>query len=114
MELFQKIFKKVGIELHLTPYKVVATSPGSGVIECVPNSITRMEIGNKTASNLKQYFIETFGDNTSEYQMARRNFTVSMAGYTVLSMILKIKDRHNGNIMIDYTKGYIVHIGKRI
>ncbi|CAD5119038.1 DgyrCDS7687 [Dimorphilus gyrociliatus] len=110
MELFQKIFKKVGIELYVSPYKVVATSPGSGVIECVPNSITRMEIGNKTASSLKQYFIETFGDNTPEYLMARRNFTVSMAGYTVLSMILKIKDRHNGNIMIDFKKGYIVHI----
>ena len=44
--------------MYLKPYRVVATAPGSGVIEVVPNSKTRDELGKKTDETLYHHFIK--------------------------------------------------------
>ena len=41
---------------------------------------------------------------------ARANFTRSMAAYSILMYLFTLRDRHNGNVLVD-EEGQIVHIG---
>jgi phosphatidylinositol 4-kinase len=110
IELFKTILDDVGLDVYLYPYKVIATRPGCGIIEVVPNAKSRDAIGKYLDGNLMDYFISKYGPVNSEpFQRARTNFIQSMAAYAVVSYILQVKDRHNGNILID-DEGHLVHI----
>ncbi|KAG5473529.1 hypothetical protein LSCM4_03598 [Leishmania orientalis] len=108
--LMQRILRSTGVPSFLYPYRVVTTRQNSGIIECVPRSRSRNEIGKLVESNVAEFFVQTFGHPESAgFRRARENFVKSTAAYSVVSFILNIKDRHNGNIMID-ADGHLVHI----
>jgi len=108
--VFKNIFTNVGLDLYLFPYRIVATAPGCGMIDVIPNSISRDQLGREKVNNLQDYFVTKYGGVDSiEYQKARNNFIQSVASYSVISYLLQFKDRHNGNIMID-DDGHVIHI----
>ena len=107
---FRGIFNSCGLDVYVYPYRVTATAPGCGVIDVLPNSISRDMLGREAVNGLYDYFITKYGGEDSvRFQEARANFVKSMAAYSVISYLLQFKDRHNGNIMIDHA-GHILHI----
>lgn len=107
---FRGIFHYVGLPVYVFPYRVTATAPGCGVIDVLPNSISRDMLGREAVNGLYEWFIASFGtEDSAEFQFARNNFVKSLAAYSVISYLLQFKDRHNGNIMFD-DQGHILHI----
>lgn len=107
---FRGIFASVGLDVWVFPYRVTSTAPGCGVIDVLPNSISRDMLGREAVNGLYDYFISKYGGEESiRFQEARTNFVKSMAAYSVISYLLQFKDRHNGNIMVD-DAGHIIHI----
>lgn len=106
----KNIFEAAGLNLYYFPYRVVATGPGCGVIEVIPNSISRDQLGREKINSLYDYFVFKFGNERSpKFVQARENFVKSVAAYSLACYLLVIKDRHNGNIMIS-DEGHIIHI----
>ncbi|KAF9884109.1 phosphatidylinositol-4- kinase [Aspergillus nanangensis] len=107
---FRSIFTSVGLDVWVFPYRVTSTAPGCGVIDVLPNSISRDMLGREAVNGLYDYFVSKYGGEDSvRFQEARTNFVKSMAAYSVISYLLQFKDRHNGNIMVD-DAGHIIHI----
>ena len=107
---FRGIFNSVGLDVYVYPYRVTATAPGCGVIDVLPNSISRDMLGREAVNGLYDYFVSKYGGEESiRFQEVRNNFVKSMAAYSVISYLLQFKDRHNGNIMVD-DAGHILHI----
>jgi len=115
---FISIFANAGLDLRVKTYAIVATKPGCGIIECVPGATSRDAIGKDMAKSperfekcdLHEYFRHEFGEEERlRYQQVQQNFIRSSAGYAVVSYLLQVKDRHNGNILID-DEGHLVHI----
>jgi phosphatidylinositol 4-kinase len=108
--VFRSIFKHSGLDLYVYPYRVTATAPGCGVIDVLPNSISRDMLGREAVNGLYEYFTTKHGGEDSiAFQRARNNFVKSLAAYSVISYLIQFKDRHNGNIMYD-SQGHILHI----
>jgi hypothetical protein len=115
IHIFQEIFKENGLKLFVYPYQTISTISSfhkdlGGFIECCQDCDSRDQIGKTYDTNLYDYFICCFGhENSNEFRRARKNFIESLAAYAIISYILQIKDRHNGNILIDKW-GHIIHI----
>ncbi|EFA86183.1 phosphatidylinositol 4-kinase [Heterostelium album PN500] len=100
------------LPLWLRPYLVIATGQDSGLIETIPDSTSLDTLKKKCPkySTLTDYFVRAYGDQkTKSFQDAQTNFIESLAGYSLVCYFLQIKDRHNGNILID-RKGHLIHI----
>jgi len=106
---FQRIFFESKVPVRLKPYRILAVSSKAGFIEPIPNSLSLDKL-KKQHTNLLNFFIQTFGESSEPpFKQAQLNFVKTMAGYSVVCFILQIKDRHNGNILLD-TAGQIIHI----
>lgn len=109
---FDLIFKEEDVDVFLKPFTVMSVSSDAGLVEVMPDSVSVHSLKGKTPNfrSLLDYFERAYGPvGTASFRAAQRRFIRSMAGYSLVCYFLQIKDRHNGNIMID-ARGHIVHI----
>ncbi|KAG5044697.1 hypothetical protein AAZV13_06G012100 [Glycine max] len=108
--LLRDLFEAIGLNLYLFPYGVLPTGPERGIIEVVPNTRSRSQMGETTDGGLFEIFQQDYGPvGSASFEAARQNFIISSAGYAVASLLLQPKDRHNGNLLFDNV-GRLVHI----
>ena len=73
-------------------------------------SIDSLKRNSPNFTSLGNFFLEHFGERRSdEYADAKACFVESLAAYSIVCFLLQIKDRHNGNILLD-NRGHLVHI----
>jgi phosphatidylinositol 3-kinase len=119
--VMDSIWKKAGMDLQLTPYRVLATSRDEGMLQHVP-SVTfakALEESNFDLPRylhwnllfnvlthffaLSSYFVALHRDPDGEYGFSDKildNFVKSCAGYCVITFILGIGDRHLDNLLL--------------
>ena len=112
MQVFKEIFDHFGLSnmLFMKPYRIVCTGYNTGVVEVLTDSIS-LDALKKTPgfTTLLNYFNKTYNTSAERLMLAKYNFMASLAAYSLFSYLLLIKDRHNGNLLID-SEGHILHI----
>ncbi|KDO30692.1 hypothetical protein SPRG_04594 [Saprolegnia parasitica CBS 223.65] len=105
------VFKKAALPLRLHPYRILSTGASTGLIEVVSNATSLDGLKKSTGfTTLRAHFESIYGDPSGTlFQHAMTNYMQSLAAYSMVCYVLCIKDRHNGNILLD-VEGHIVHI----
>lgn len=119
-----KIWVDAGVDVWVKLMRILVTGESSGLIETITNGVSlhslkrsltmaSIESGKNPRhriATLKDHFLKAFGEPDSKPHRAGVDaFKRSLAAYSVISYILQLKDRHNGNVLID-SEGHIVHI----
>eukprot|EP01125_Pyxidicula_operculata_P009787 TRINITY_DN3215_c0_g1_i3.p1 TRINITY_DN3215_c0_g1~~TRINITY_DN3215_c0_g1_i3.p1 ORF type:complete len:246 (+),score=30.81 TRINITY_DN3215_c0_g1_i3:821-1558(+) len=111
ISVFAEVFHEENLPLWLNPYMVLSTSSDAGLLETVHDAISIHGLKKSlNIDSLRTYFLQAYGVGDSpRFIKAQTNFCESLAAYSLVCYLLQIKDRHNGNIMID-REGHIIHI----
>ncbi|XP_054854616.1 phosphatidylinositol 4-kinase beta isoform X2 [Eublepharis macularius] len=110
LKQLQSIWEQERVPLWIKPYKILVISADSGMIEPVVNAVSIHQVKKQSQLSLLDYFLQEHGSYTTEaFLTAQRNFVQSCAGYCLVCYLLQVKDRHNGNILLD-ADGHIIHI----
>ena len=99
------------VPVWLCPYEIIAISDRGGVMEAISDTISldSLKRNDPNYSGLKDFFHAHFGEGTEDLADAKANFMESLAAYSIVCFLLQIKDRHNGNILLD-NRGHLIHI----
>ncbi|KAJ1608534.1 phosphatidylinositol 4-kinase [Cryptosporidium canis] len=109
LQQFDWIFKMNKLPLWLHPYEILVIGSHGGFIEYIQDTFSIDSLKRKfQTDNLLYCFEQLFKDERLKSE-ARKCFVESHAAYSLVSYFLQVKDRHNGNFLID-KYGHIIQI----
>lgn len=117
------LWRAAGVDVWVKNMRIMIAGGNSGLVETITNALSLHSIKKALTSanvsdggdprhvaQLSQHFEHKFGPaGSARYARAVHNFVKSLAAYSLLCYLLQIKDRHNGNILVD-NEGHIIHI----
>ena len=105
------ILARERVPVWLCPYEIIAITDSGGIVEAIPDTISldSLKRNDPNFVDLNAFFNSFFGDTVENLSDAKSNFVESLAAYSMVTFLLQIKDRHNGNILLD-NRGHIIHI----
>ncbi|KAG8954614.1 Phosphatidylinositol 4-kinase pik1alpha (PI4-kinase)(PtdIns-4-kinase) [Tulasnella sp. 424] len=126
IQLFEKIWKQENVLCWVRYFRILVTGNNSGLVETITDSVSihsikkivyarRFTEGNFRQVTLYDYFTATYGDPSSSKFItacvigAESQADFAFQAYSIITYLLQIKDRHNGNILLD-RDGHLVHI----
>jgi phosphatidylinositol 4-kinase len=124
IDVCHKIWVDAKIDVWVKRMRILVTGESSGLIETITNGVSlhslkrsltlaSIESGQnprQRIATLRDHFVKAFGQPDSEpFKAGVDAFKRSLAAYSMISYVLQLKDRHNGNVLID-SEGHIIHI----
>ncbi|KAK6543908.1 Phosphatidylinositol 4-kinase pik1alpha (PI4-kinase)(PtdIns-4-kinase) [Orbilia ellipsospora] len=119
-----RVWENANVDVWVRRMRILVTGESSGLIETITNGVSlhslkrsltlaSMAAGKNPRgkfATLKDHWHKTFGEADSQpYKDALNAFIKSLAAYSMICYVLQLKDRHNGNILVD-NEGHIIHI----
>jgi hypothetical protein len=111
IKLLEQVWHVQEVDVYLRPYAIVCTGPECGLLENIASarSLDSIKKGTVEAGPCLVSYLEELFPLPVTFHRTRQNFMRSLVPYSIFTWLFQIKDRHNGNILID-TFGHVVHI----
>ncbi|PFH61023.1 hypothetical protein XA68_18388 [Ophiocordyceps unilateralis] len=124
IDVCHRIWVDADVDVWVKLMRILVTGESSGLIETITNGVSLHSLkrsltlaaadsgqaARQRIATLRDHFLKAFGQPESEpYRAGVDAFKRSLAAYSIISYILQLKDRHNGNVLID-SEGHIIHI----
>lgn len=108
--LIDRLLKNENLDLKLTPYGAMATSPEIGMLQFIASEPMAGILGKQ--GNIQKFLREHNRADDAPYQInkdAMDTYVKSCAGYCVITYLMGVGDRHFDNLMMT-TDGHMFHI----
>ncbi|XP_038078977.1 phosphatidylinositol 3-kinase catalytic subunit type 3-like [Patiria miniata] len=108
--LMDKLLRQENLDLKLTPYRVLATSSKSGMIQFVESIPVADVLSNE--GNIQNFFRKHSPNETALYGISQDvmdTYVKSCAGYCVITYLLGVGDRHLDNLLLS-KNGKLFHV----
>ncbi|GLU03095.1 hypothetical protein SLE2022_203130 [Rubroshorea leprosula] len=110
VSLMDRLLKLENLDLHLTPYKVLATGQDEGMLEFIPSrSLAQILSEHRSIISYLQKFHPDDHGPFGITATCLETFIKSCAGYSVITYILGIGDRHLDNLLLQ-DDGRLFHV----